>query len=369
MWISRGHAWWPDMQHAGAPDAQEVLTAMEGLNKTHTAGSPGRMKLLYQCTSRTTQCFPVEGHDLVTNPIPMGFHSVFQFMSYVFSWLVQKKKRLHWNPLGGPDCFHVRSWSPWSRRLAWQLRCDGIASRGLTARCCVLKIVCHHLPAFGQGGMWLGFESWNLEVLLLKHLKISPNGVRSPHPRCTKVYPTVPMSQGPTWCQTCSRTAALAMALGPMPRPMPSRQEMLVYAWNRTQRMGCGSLVWRPGFWHVLTTCWVYRGGLPGILTCGVGWGGVGCVNVGVHVYTWYAAGVSCAKVLRLGWGGVGWGVSTFVFICKHGTLLVCHVQTYHAIAVSCLIVHRSATRCTKSNSTKQHSWQIVSNGNAVNYR
>lgn len=45
MWISRGHAWWPDMQHAGAPDAQEVLTAMEGLNKTHTAGSPGRMKL------------------------------------------------------------------------------------------------------------------------------------------------------------------------------------------------------------------------------------------------------------------------------------------------------------------------------------
>lgn len=73
------------MQHAGAPDAQEVLTAMEGLNKTHTAGSPGRMKLLYQCTSRTTQCFPVEGHDLVTNPIPMGFHSVFQFISYVFS--------------------------------------------------------------------------------------------------------------------------------------------------------------------------------------------------------------------------------------------------------------------------------------------
>ena len=51
----------------------------------------------------------------------------------------------------------------------------------------------------------------------------------------------------------------------------------------------------------VLATCWVYRGGLPGILTCGVGWGGVGCVNVGVHVYTWYAAGVSCAKVLRLG--------------------------------------------------------------------
>ena len=48
-----------------------------------------------------------------------------------------------------------------------------------------------------------------------------------------------------------------------------------------------------------VTTCWVYRGGLPGILTCGVGWGGVG-------------------------WGGVGWGVSTLVFMCTHGTLLVC---------------------------------------------
>ena len=136
----------------------------------------------------------------------------------------------------------------------------------------------------------------------------------------------------------------------------------------------------------------------------GVGWGGVGwgvstlvfmcthgtllvcsCVHMVrcwcVHVYTWYATGVSCVHMVRcwcvmckgvtlgVGCGGVGWGVSTFVFICKHGTLLVCHVQTYHAIAVSCSIVHRSATRCTKSNSTKQHSWQIVSNGNAVNYR
>ena len=25
-------------------------------------------------------------------------------------------------------------------------------------------------------------------------------------------------------------------------------------------------------------TCWVYRGGLPGILTFGVGWGGVGMI-------------------------------------------------------------------------------------------
>ena len=56
-----------------------------------------------------------------------------------------------------------------------------------------------------------------------------------------------------------------------------------------------------------------------------------------VHVYTWYLAGVSCA-----GWGGVGWGcihvsgscthagcyaAATLVFMCTHGTLLVCHVQ------------------------------------------
>ena len=37
-----------------------------------------------------------------------------------------------------------------------------------------------------------------------------------------------------------------------------------------------------------------------------VGWGGVGCVNVGVHVYTWY-----------VGWGGVGWGVYN-VLVCVH---------------------------------------------------
>ena len=49
------------------------------------------------------------------------------------------------------------------------------------------------------------------------------------------------------------------------------------------------SKIYVSGFPHVFTTCWVYRGGLPGILTC-----------------------------------GVGWGVSTLVFMCTHGTLLVC---------------------------------------------
>ena len=60
-------------------------------------------------------------------------------------------------------------------------------------------------------------------------------------------------------------------------------------------------------------------------------WGGVGCVNVGVHVYTWYAAGVlMCTHGT---WGGVGCvnvGVHVYtwyaagVLMCTHGTLLVC---------------------------------------------
>ena len=71
-----------------------------------------------------------------------------------------------------------------------------------------------------------------------------------------------------------------------------------------------------------------------------MGWGGVGCVNVGVHVYTWYAAGVlMCTHgTCGVGWGGVGWGgvgcvnVGVHVYtwyaagalMCTHGTLLVC---------------------------------------------
>ena len=38
-------------------------------------------------------------------------------------------------------------------------------------------------------------------------------------------------------------------------------------------------------------------------------------------------------------WGGVGWGVLTLGFICKHGTLPVCHAQMCHATGVSCVIV------------------------------
>ena len=51
-----------------------------------------------------------------------------------------------------------------------------------------------------------------------------------------------------------------------------------------------------------------------------LGWGGVGSVNVGVHVYTWYAAGAllvcSCVDMVRC-WYAAG------VFMCRHGTLLV----------------------------------------------
>ena len=139
----------------------------------------------------------------------------------------------------------------------------------------------------------------------------------------------------------------------------------------------------------VVTICWVYREGLPGILTCGVGWGGVcqrwcscvhmvccwcvdvytwyvgwggvcqrwcSCVHIVrcwcVDVYTWYAAGVlmcthgtllvcSCVHMVRCWCIDVYTWYAAGVFMCTHGTLLVCHVQTYHAIAVSCLIVHR----------------------------
>ena len=89
-----------------------------------------------------------------------------------------------------------------------------------------------------------------------------------------------------------------------------------------------------------------------------------------VHVYTWYVAGVSCA-----GWGGVGvgmqsrfWklhtccmlrhgnvGVWTFVFfmyswyaagvfMCTHGTLLVCHVQVGVGLGWGCNHVSGSCT-------------------------
>ena len=96
----------------------------------------------------------------------------------------------------------------------------------------------------------------------------------------------------------------------------------------------------------------VYTWYAAGVLMCthgtwgGVRWGGVGCVNVGVHVYTWYAAGVlmcthgtllvcSCVHMVRCWCVDVYTWYAAGVFMCTHGTLLVCHVQTYHAIAVS----------------------------------
>ena len=216
---------------------------------------------------------------------------------------------------------------------------------------------------------------------------------------------------------------------------------------------------------NVITTCWVYRGGLPGILTCGVGWGGVcqrwcSCVHMVrccwcVDVYTWYVGwggvgwGVStlvfmcthgtllvcwCVHMVRgVGWGGVGWGVSTLVFMCTHGTLLVCwcvhmvrcwcvHVYTWcaagvlmctHGTLLVCSCVHMVrcwCVMCKRITQSQCHDWvqcisschvspfcltlsvyfwcmwyiyiymyvyfmsvyicmQIVSSGNAVNYR
>ena len=146
-----------------------------------------------------------------------------------------------------------------------------------------------------------------------------------------------------------------------------------------------------------MVRCWCVD-----VYTWYVGWGGVGCVNVGVHVYTWYAAGV---------------------LMCTHGTLLVCwcvhmvrcwcvHVYTWYAagvlmcthgtwggVHVPCLIVHRFLiligfnvfllAMCLLSVwlflftsgvcdiyiymyvyfMSVYICMQIVSNGNAVNYR
>ena len=132
-----------------------------------------------------------------------------------------------------------------------------------------------------------------------------------------------------------------------------------------------------PEFWHVgwggvgcvNVGVHVYTWYAAGVLMCTHGtWGGVGCVNVGVHVYTWYAAGVlmythgtllmcSCVHMVRCWcvhvytwyaagvlmcthgtWGGVGWGVSTLVFMCTHGTLLVC--WCVHMVRCWCVDVY-----------------------------
>ena len=93
------------------------------------------------------------------------------------------------------------------------------------------------------------------------------------------------------------------------------------------------------------------------VYTWYVGWGGVcqrwcSCVHMVrcwcVDVYTWYVGwgGVcqrwcSCVHMVRFWCVDVYTWCAAGVFMCTHGTLLVCHVQTYHAIAVSCLIVHR----------------------------
>ena len=66
-----------------------------------------------------------------------------------------------------------------------------------------------------------------------------------------------------------------------------------------------------------------------------------------VDVHTWYAAGVFmcthgtllvCHVQRCYAWGGVGWGVLTFGFICKHGTLLVC--SCVHMVRCWCVDVH-----------------------------
>ena len=201
-----------------------------------------------------------------------------------------------------------------------------------------------------------------------------------------------------------------------------------VYTWYAAGVLMCthGTLL---VCWCVhMVRCWcvhAYTWCAAGVLMCthgtwgGVGWGGVcqrwcSCVHMVrcwcVDVYTWYAAGVlmcthgtllvcSCVHMVRCWCVHVYTWYAAGVFMCAHGTLLVCHVQTYHAIAVSCLIVHRFLiligfnvfllAMCLLSVwlflftsgvcdiyiymyvyfMSVYICMQIVSNGNAVNYR
>ena len=41
----------------------------------------------------------------------------------------------------------------------------------------------------------------------------------------------------------------------------------------------CDAVDQDRGNLNPVATCWVYRGGWPGILTFGVGWGGVGMIT------------------------------------------------------------------------------------------
>ena len=183
-----------------------------------------------------------------------------------------------------------------------------------------------------------------------------------------------------------------------------------VYTWY----VGWGGVCQRWCSCVHMVHCWCVD-----VYTWYVGWGGVcqrwcSCVYMVrcwcVDVYTWYAAGVFmcthgtllvcwCVHMVRCWCVHVYTWYAAGVFMCAHGTLLVCHVQTYHAIAVSCLIVHRFLiligfnvfllAMCLLSVwlflftsgvcdiyiymyvyfMSVYICMQIVSNGNAVNYR
>ena len=182
-----------------------------------------------------------------------------------------------------------------------------------------------------------------------------------------------------------------------------------------------------------LLVCWcvhMVRGvgwGGVGCVNVGVhvGWGvhmvrGVGCVNVGVHVYTWYAAGVLmcthgtllvcwCVHMVRCWCVHMYTWYAAGVLMCTHGTLLVC--SCVHMVRCWCVMCKRiTQSQCHVWLSIVSSSWlgsmyfflpcvsflsdsfclllvyviyiymyvyfmsvyicmQIVSNGNAVNYR
>ena len=94
-----------------------------------------------------------------------------------------------------------------------------------------------------------------------------------------------------------------------------------------------------------------------------------------LHTSRCYATDVSCTCT-HLGATQLMFLALAHISVLRSWCSLQLHTSRCYATDVPCTCTHLdatqlifSATGCTKSNSTKQHAWQIVSNGDAVNYR
>ena len=159
-------------RHATRWCPQEVLTAMEGVNRTHMAGSPGRMKWLgCYCISalpglNVSLCKGIQWHDLSF----MMFIEYFKIV-FVFNWLVHFF--LHWIPLAGTGSV----WGPEAHDPAdWRGSCSatGSQARGPRQSPSTLSLQ-SPFEIFWAMCYRCGWDlktriCWNLEVLILKHL-------------------------------------------------------------------------------------------------------------------------------------------------------------------------------------------------------